>query len=153
MLFSFHHITNKSPWAGAPPWALELRELMSLIILDLEHLMSADQDLNNAVTSLATGFTSLDTAVQAELSSLRTASTAATDLAALQAAVAQSVSNISTVTNKMAVDASALTAVIPAATTVPPPAAAPVQAVPSTVTPPGIAPVTVTDPAATPPAA
>ena len=149
MIFSFHHLTNKSPWAEAPPWALELRELMSLIILDLEHLMSADQDLNNAVTALATGFTTLDTAVQAELASLGTASTAGTDLATLQAAVAQSISNISAVTSKMAVDASVniggahaygyvptvrLTAKVPAATTVPPPTPAPAPAVPPTVT-------------------
>ena len=144
------------PFRDAPPWAVELFELGVVIlenqIANQEQTMSADQDLNNAVTALANGFTALDTAVQAELASLGTASTAATDLVTLQAAVAQSVSNISGVTNKMAADASQLTAVLPAATTVPPPAPAPAPAVPPTVTPPAIAPVTVTDPTATPPA-
>jgi hypothetical protein len=116
------------------------------ILKRIELLMSKEQDLDNAVSALATGFAALDTAVHAELAALTTALEGDdTD------AVEQAVANISAITSKMAGDAAQLTASIPAATTVPAPAApTPPNDTPPTVASPTIAPVTVTDPSATP---
>lgn len=144
--YVFHR--HKAPFESAPPWAVELRLMLGLILEREEKLMSASDDLNNAVSALALGFGSLDTAVQSELAAM-TAAVAAYNTSA----ITQAISNISTITSKMATDASALTASIPAATTVAAPAPAPTPDVPPTVTPPAIAPVTVTDPSATPPGA
>lgn len=145
-LFAFEHHHERSPWDSAPPWAIELRVMLGLILKTEEDLMSAASDLNNAVSALALGFASLDTAVQTELTALSAAlADNNTD------AINQAISNISTVTNKMAADAAALTASIPAATTVAAPAPAPDPVVAPTVDVPVIAAPAVTDPAATPP--
>jgi hypothetical protein len=142
---------NRNPWDGAPHWSMELREMMGIIIFNQEQEMALSDDLNNAVTALTTGFAALDAAVTAELTAITAALANQAD-PAITAAVAQSVSNIGTITSKMATDAAALTASIPAATTVPPPATTPpVTTVPPTVTPPVIATPPVTDPNATPP--
>jgi PAB1-binding protein PBP1 len=148
LLFAFETHHRKNPWEDAPHWALELREMLSIILKREERLMSAATDLNNAVTALATGFAALDTAVHAELTALQDAlANDNTD------AINQAIANISAVTNKMAGDAAALTASIPAATTVPPPAPAPTPAVTPTVSVPVIDTPPVTEPSATPPAA
>lgn len=122
----------------------------------MEKNMAATDDLNNAVTALATGFAALDAVVQQELSAI-SAAVAATDPDA--AAIEQAVANIGAVTSKMATDAASLTAKIPAATTVPAPAStataspakpAPTVAVPQITTPPVSAPTA--QPTSTPPA-
>lgn len=113
--------------------------------------MALADDLNNAVTSLATAFNAEHDAVTAEMKALTDALAAvpATD-PALATVINQTVANIATITGSMAKDAAALTASIPAATTVPAPVITP-PTVPPTVTPPTIATPPVTDPAATPP--
>lgn len=109
--------------------------------------MPAIDDLNNAVTSLATGFGALDAAVHVELTALLAAQSAGND-----AAITQAVANISQITGQMAADAQALTASIPAATTVQPPPTLPVPVpTPPTVDPPVIATPPVTATAAAPP--
>lgn len=147
-VFGIHYHGHKAPFESAPPWAVELRLMLGLILKREERLMSAAQDLNNAVSSLAIGFVALDTAVQAELVAL-----AAAQASGDQAAMTQATANISAITSKMAADAAALTASLPAATTIDPPAPAPAPSVQPTADIPAIAPVTVTDPSATPPAA
>jgi hypothetical protein len=66
-------------------------------------IMAAIDDLNNAVTALASGFANLDAAVQAELAALK-AAVAANNTAGIEAAV----TGIGSVTSKMAADAAAL---------------------------------------------
>lgn len=128
----------------------EIKSQNDLLLLDTETEMALSDDLNNAVTSLATGFAAEHTAVQAELTAIAAALANQND-PALTAAVTQNISNISAITGTMATDAAALTASVPAATTVPPPVVTPPVTVPPTVTPPAIATPPVTDPNATPP--
>jgi ActR/RegA family two-component response regulator len=115
-------------------------------------IMALQDDLNNAVTSLATGFGAEHTAVAAELVAIAAALAAPAPTPALVTAATQAVANISAITSQMATDAAALTASVPAATTVPPPTIVPpVVVVPPTVTPPVIATPPITAPTATPP--
>jgi hypothetical protein len=146
LLFAFETHHRKNPWEDAPHWALELREMLSIVLKREGKIMSLQDDLNGAVSALATGFGSLDTAVQAELAALAAANNGNNPV------ISQAIANISTITSKMAADAAALTASIPAATTVPAPAPAPAPDVPPTVAVPTLAAVAVTDPNATPPA-
>ena len=83
-------------------------------ILNMEtKAMAAIDDLNAAVTTLAGNFTTLDTAIQAEIAAL-TAALAAGNTAAVETAA----TNIGAVSAQMATDAAALTASLaPAAPT------------------------------------
>lgn len=150
-LFGYDHHRNRSPLDGAPDWAIELAVMMGIVIQNTEYIMSQAEDLNNCVTSLATGYSALHDAVQVETDALTKAmSTIPQPDPATAAAITQAIANISAVTGKMATDAAALTASIPAATTVPPPVVS-TPVVPPTVDPPVIATPPVTDPAAAPP--
>lgn len=150
-LFGFDHHQKHDPWDGAPPWAVEIREMLGTIIVYQEFEMSQIEDLNNAVTSLATGYSALHDAVQVETDALTKAmATIPQPDPATASAITQAIANITAVTGKMATDAAALTASVPAATTVPPPTVeAPI--VPPTVDVPVIATPPVTDPSASPP--
>jgi hypothetical protein len=144
-LFGFDHHRNRSPLDGAPDWAVELAVMLGIVIHNTEYIMSQADDLNNAVTSLATGYSALHDAVQVETDALTKAmSTIPQPDPATATAITQAIANISAVTGKMATDAAALTASIPAATTVPPPVVS-TPVVPPTVDPPVI------DPEAAPP--
>lgn len=150
-LFGYEHHKNSSPWDQAPSWAREIGIMASLILQNQELQMSQADDLNNAVTSLAIGYSALHDAVQIETDALTKAmSTIPQPDPATAAAITQAIANISAVTGKMATDAAALTASIPAATTVPPPVVS-TPVVPPTMDPPVIATPPVTDPAAAPP--
>jgi hypothetical protein len=109
-------------------------------------------DLNNAVTSLATAFSVLDGAVQAQLRTLSAALTP--KVSQTNPEIAQAIANISALTNKMAQDAAALTAHVPAATTIDPPLPATpvVVGVGPTIDIPTIAKPTITAPDAVAPA-
>ena len=72
-------------------------------------MATAMDDLNTAVTTLAANFGTLDTAIQAELAAI-TAALASNNTAGIAAAV----TSIGTVSAKMAADAAALTASLPA---------------------------------------
>ncbi len=118
---------------------------------EMVKLMALADDLNNGMTALATAFAVEHDAVAAEMAALAAAIAAQTAAdPVLAAAVTQAVSNINTITGQMATDAAALTASIPAATTVPPPVVTPPDVTPTVVAP-EIATPAVTDPAATPP--
>lgn len=142
------HVHNcGDPWAEAPPWAVELGFMLALVLKEETIIMSQADDLNNAVTSLATGFTALDAAVQAELVAI-----AAALAGTPNPVIAQAIANIGAITGTMAIDAAALTASIPAATTVPPPPATPPEVtVPPKDVVPDIATPPITAPSATPP--
>ncbi len=134
-----------SPWHQAPPWALELRNMMKRALTDDEVLMSQAQDLDSAVQALTAGFAALDTAIQPALQVIA-------DNSGSNPIVATAIANIQAISGKMATDAAALTAAIPGATTVSPPAtAAPVVTATPDVTPPSIDAPAVTAPDATPP--
>lgn len=87
--------------------------MLALVLKEETIIMSQAEDLNNAVTALTTGFSALDTAVQAELVAI---------VEALKEkpnpAITQAIANIGAITGKMATDAALLTASVPAATTV-----------------------------------
>jgi hypothetical protein len=115
---------RKSVWADAPPWAIEL----GIMVTQLEKtLMPLADDLNAAIGGLATGFNQLHELVQGEIDALTAALAAAgggippDTTAAIQLAIA----NIQEITSKMATDASNMTASIPSAPTIPPPAPLP----------------------------
>jgi hypothetical protein len=144
-----HHHPYIDAVSGVTRRLDDIEATLGLILTNTETEMAQSDDLNNAVTSLASGFAAEHTAVQAELTAIA-ASIANQSDPALTAAVTQNISNISAITGTMATDAAALTASIPAATTVPPPVVTP-PVVPPTVTPPVIATPPVTDPSATPP--
>ncbi|MGR4927349.1 hypothetical protein ACIPUD_11135 [Bradyrhizobium sp. CAR08] len=111
--------------------------------------MSQAQDLNNAVIALTSGFAALDTAVQAQL-----AAAAAANQSGDTALISQSIANIGAITSKMAADAAALTAAVPGATTVAPPATTtPVVDAKPDADLPSIDAPTITAPDATPPTA
>jgi len=150
-LFGFDQHRNSSPWDGAPHWAIELAIMSGIIIRNTETTMALSDDLNNALTSLATGYGALHDAVQVEIDALLAAiAKVAQPDPATSAAITNAIANITAVTGTMATDAAKLTASIPAATTVPPPVVTPPVAVP-TADIPVIATPPVTDPAATPP--
>lgn len=150
-VYGYDHHKNSSPWDEAPSWARELGIMASLILQNQVVQMSQADDLNNAVTSLATGYGALHDAVQVEIDALTKAfSTIPQPDPAVAAAITQAIANISGVTGKMATDAAALTGSIPAATTVPPPIVT-TPVVPPTADVPVIATPPVTDPAASPP--
>lgn len=150
-LFGFDHHRNRSPFDDAPHWAIELAVMLGIIIHNQERQMSQADDLNNAVTSLATGYGALHDAVQVEIDALLQAiSTIPKPDPATTTAITNAVANIAAITGTMATDAAKLTASIPAATTVPPPDVTP-PAAPPTADIPVIATPPVTDPSATPP--
>lgn len=150
-VFGYDAHRNRDPWEGAPHWAVEIGHMLSTVIVYQEIQMSQADDLNNAVTSLATGYSALHDAVQVEIDALLKAiSTIPTPDPAVSKAITDAIANISAVTGTMATDAAKLTASIPAATTVAPPVITPPVA-PPTVDVPVIATPPVTDPAATPP--
>jgi fused signal recognition particle receptor len=150
-IFGFDQHKNRDPWDGAPHWAVEIGHMLSTVIVYQELQMSQADDLNNAVTSLATGYGALHDAVQVEIDALLKAfSTVPQPDPAAAKAITDAIANISAVTGTMATDAAKLTASIPAATTVPPPDVTP-PATPPTVDIPVIATPPVTDPSAQPP--
>jgi hypothetical protein len=88
-----------------------------------KQIMALQDDLNAAVTALATGFSQLHDAVQSEISALTDALASATPGidAATTEAINQAIANISALTTSMATDAASLTGSIPSVPTQPPP--------------------------------
>jgi hypothetical protein len=153
-LFGFEHHHQENPFDSAPPWAVELRIMLGLVLKEEGDIMSIQDDLNNSVAALVGGFVALDTSIQSELAAFKEAMANAQssgDFAALSQAATQAISNIGTVTSRMAADAAALTAAIPAATTIQAPPPPPTPDVPPTVAVPTIDVPTVTAPDAAPP--
>lgn len=150
-VFGFGHHQNRSPFDGAPDYAIEIAYMLGIIIKRQDKQMSQADDLNNVVTALATAFSAEHDAVQVEIDALTKAlSTVAQPDPATAAAVTQAIANITAITGTMATDAAKLTASVPAATTVSPPAVA-TPVVPPTADIPVIATPPVTAPTAIPP--
>jgi hypothetical protein len=63
-LFAFRHHNHPSPWDEAPPWAMELREMLSLVIDNQETEMAAIDDLQAAVAAEDTVIDSAITLIQ-----------------------------------------------------------------------------------------
>lgn len=145
-----HH--NSSPWETAPAWAIELGFMLALVLKEETIIMSQSDDLNNGITALATAFAVEHDAVNAELIAINAALGNTPN-----PAITQAIANIAAITGGMATDAAALTASIPAATTVAPPVLTPppvktppADVVPDIATPPVTAPNAI--PPSTPPA-
>jgi hypothetical protein len=151
--FGRRHIHR--PWDGAPPWALEIRKMLGQVLSRESIEMSRIDDLNNVVTALATAAAASHAAVINELKALADARAQASQIdPALDAAISQAIANIQNTTQTVASDSAALTASVPAATTVPaPPVEPPISDTNPTSTPPTVATPAVTDPQATPPSA
>lgn len=124
-----HH--HRGPWRDAPPWAIELREMLRVIILNQGAMMSQSDDLAAGVLALTTSVQTLtdntaahDVAVQNELAALTAAlaggatgtdpvvTQAIANIAALSTSVAKSAATIKTETD-------ALVASLPAPTPAP----------------------------------
>lgn len=109
MNFWPHHHTG--PWRDAPPWAIELREMLSVVIKNQGANMSQVDDLTNAVATLMTSVTAHDAAVQAEIAALKAALT--TSGAISDPAVATAIQNIASASATLANETAALTASLP----------------------------------------
>ena len=77
--------------------------LLNRLLQQDKNLMTKIDDLNNAVSTLAGNFVTLDTAIQAEIAAIKNA-LAADDTTAIETAVA----NIGKVSSSMAADAASL---------------------------------------------
>lgn len=66
-LFGFRHHNCQNPWDEAPPWAVELREMLSLIIINEEMIMSAIDDQLTQAEAAAKANSDADDAAEALL--------------------------------------------------------------------------------------
>jgi hypothetical protein len=137
------------PFISDDQWNNEIRHIRLIhedvkkVLARQERQMALEDDLNNTATALATGFQALDQSVQAVVAWIKGQPN-------LEPAVRNAIDSIGQTTKKMAADAAALTAAIPAATTVTGPSA-PAPAPTPTAPPVTLGTVPVTDPTATPP--
>jgi hypothetical protein len=134
-----------------PWWADEIYKRLGLVLRNQEIIMSQNEDLNAAVSSLAKGYGDLHTAVVKQTDALTEAmKNVAQPDPATSKAISDAIANITGITGKMATDAAELTSTVPSATTVEAPqvtepASEPTVEAPVMDMPP------VTAPAATPP--
>ena len=61
-LFARHRHHNDSAWADAPPWAVELREMLGLILNRERDVMTVQADIAAALAQLTTDMTAQTTA-------------------------------------------------------------------------------------------
>jgi len=109
-LWAFEHHHHPTPWDGAPPWALELRNMLGVVIDNQETMMSAIDDLQAAVAAEDTVIDSAITLINGIPALIAAAGTDPQKLADLQKDIAA----------KSAALAAAVAANTPAATTTPP---------------------------------
>jgi len=69
-LFGYHHHHCDSPWAEAPPWAIEVREMLSLIIQKEDTIMSAIEDALTQAEAAAKSNSDAEDSVEALLTTL-----------------------------------------------------------------------------------
>ncbi len=101
-----HH--HSGPWRDAPPWAIELREMLRIVINNQGASMSQVDDLVAAVATLTGNVAAHDTAVQAEIAALVAA--VANSNAASDPAIAAAIKNISDASSTLATETAALAA-------------------------------------------
>lgn len=143
---------QRSP--DAPPWwADSIYKRLGLILQNQETMMSLEQDLDSAVSSLAKGYGDLHDAVTKQTDALTKAmqNVQQPDPATAKA-ISDAIANIQGITGRMATDAADLTKAMPGATTVDAPtvtepATEPTADMPSIDVP------QITEPNATPPSA
>jgi hypothetical protein len=86
-IFGGHRHRNARPWDGAPPWAVELREMLGLVLLSQGIIMSLEQDLLDEVQSETTVIGGVEVAIQNLIDAVAAAGNDRTKLqAALDAA-------------------------------------------------------------------
>jgi hypothetical protein len=142
-----HHI-----WpTEVPPWVVGLSKKLDLVLKNQEIIMSQNDDLNSAVSSLAKGYGDLHDAVVQQTDKLTEAMhNVPQPDPATSKAIQDAIANITNITGKMATDAAALTSNMPGTTTIAPPQVTQ-PASPATADVPKLDQPTVTDPNATPP--
>jgi hypothetical protein len=97
-VFGHHHHHHQNPWEQAPPWAIELGIMVSLLIENTESLMI---DLS-ALQAVATRLDASDTAELALLQSIKDQNTdLAAQLAALQTGDPATQATIDTVVKQL----------------------------------------------------
>jgi hypothetical protein len=117
-LFGFQHHNRRRPWEDAPPWAIELREMLNIVIKRENKIMTTQSDIAAALAAVTadvaaqtTVTASLVTYVQginAQLAALAASTTDTTTAAALTVLGNQIVANT-------AADSAAIVANTPAA--------------------------------------
>lgn len=100
-LFGYEHHKNRSPWEGAPSWAIELGLMLSTLIENTENNTMSLNDLQEAVAAENTVIDSAIVLIQGIPALIAAAGTDATKLAELQneiigktASLAAAVANI-----------------------------------------------------------
>lgn len=79
--FGYEHHHVDTPWDDAPPWAIELRCMLGLILEHQELTMSAIDDLNTAVTALQDEVGTIGADMDAQFAALQAAHDANNDTA------------------------------------------------------------------------
>lgn len=69
-LFAFHHHNRHSPWEQAPPWALELREMLSLVLQKEDLIMTIESDALDKAEAAAKSNSDADDAAETLLLSI-----------------------------------------------------------------------------------
>lgn len=108
-LFAFDHHHNPNPWEHAPPWAVELREMLRAISNQEARIMATIDDLVADVAAEDTAIGKMQTFIQglaAQIAALKSTTTDAATAAKIDA---------------LATDVTAQTAAITAAITPPSP--------------------------------
>lgn len=88
-LYAFKHHGERHPWFMAPPWAIELREMLSRLIRMERQDMKALDDLTNAVSSENSVIDSAVTLLTGLSDQLKAAGADPAKLQGLQAAIEQ----------------------------------------------------------------
>lgn len=63
-LFAFYRHNHLSPWEQAPPWALELREMLSLVLRKEDLIMSIESDALDKAEAAAKANSDADDAAE-----------------------------------------------------------------------------------------
>ncbi len=80
----FASCRGRDPWSSAPPWAVELRQMVSLVLKHGEHIMATLDDLTAAVAAEDTVIDSAVALIQGMADQLKAAGTDPVKLQSLQ---------------------------------------------------------------------
>lgn len=101
-LFAFRFHQNENPWHEAPPWALEHRKLMGLILYKMEAIMATLDEVLSEITDESTRLDSIQALIDGIKQQLADALSGTTLPPATQAKVDQVFAGLTT--NKGKID-------------------------------------------------
>lgn len=78
----FHHDPTDPAWHGAPPYAIKLRDMVSLILTNQGKIMSDLTDLQSAITDLGTALTANNAEIEKLLTKIATPGLSSADVQA-----------------------------------------------------------------------